>query len=618
VRWPDDWKEPDDADLRLIGPKGWIFGEAIVVVREGERVFLGFGHTPPQGAARIVIMPKPEEVLKDQTRIQRELTVWTGGFAQYADAPKNSFAERRAEALGQAIRQNQGLFTEIARMALGRWKTVDDAALHEAIQAVRDRQHDRAILLLGLLGMVARFGDKPEFPENIKEQVQAVALAFAYRAIGLEQETESRQLLLAACALLAGQLFPQSFFTLENLDGSQLQQQGERQVHEWLRPRLAYGCAEWHALAAMEEVLASLAHVVDFTKQEETFELASLLLDKLFISLALNSFKGVYGCAHQRAHSPAQRSALFDPISGVCRLMFGSGAYNVRLGGVVSLACLQNYDFPELIAGIAQDLPKEMFHRERHALPGSPEANLVVYKTPDHMLASAQDYRPGELGSAEHLWQATFGPSALVYVNHPASAREKDALVPNFWLGNRVLPRLAQWKDVLIALHQLPEDDWMGFTHAYFPAYAFDEYALRGNWAFARKGDGYLALTASNGFRLMKTGGGAYQELRAAPGSAAWICHMGRKALDGEFADFQERILALPVNFDGLSVRLATLRGEELSFGWQSPLLVDGQEQPLAGFKHFDNPYCQAELPCQGMDVRFGDDLLRLNFGSLS
>ena len=64
---------------------------------------------------------------------------------------------------------------------------------------------------------------------------------------------------------------------------------------------------------------------------------------------------------------------------------------------------------------------------------------------------------------------------------------------PNFWHGNYVLPRVAQWKDVLVAIHKLPEDDWMGFTHAYFPVYAFDEYALRERrerpqWAFAQKG----------------------------------------------------------------------------------------------------------------------------------
>jgi len=72
---------------------------------------------------------------------------------------------------------------------------------------------------------------------------------------------------------------------------------------------------------------------------------------------------------------------------------------------------------------------------------------------------------------------------------------------------------------VVIAVHQLPDDDWLGFTHAYFPAWAFDEYALRDGWAFARKGEGYLALTAAHGLEFITRGGNAYRELRSTAGA---------------------------------------------------------------------------------------------------
>ena len=123
--------------------------------------------------------------------------------------------------------------------------------------------------------------------------------------------------------------------------------------------------------------------------------------------------------------------------------------------------------------------------------------NKVTYKSPDGMLCSAQDYYSGQRGGQEHIWQATLGHTATVFVTHPASTSESDARQPNYWAGNAVLPRVAQWKDALIAVYEMPKDDWMGFTHAYFPVYAFDEYALQRGWAFARKGDGYLAITVS-------------------------------------------------------------------------------------------------------------------------
>jgi len=230
------------------------------------------------------------------------------------------------------------------------------------------------------------------------------------------------------------------------------------------------------------------------------------------------------------------------------------------------------------------------------------------------MLCSAQDYCPGEKGRLEHIWQATLGPAATVYVTHPACTSEDDARQPNFWAGNALLPRVAQWKDVLIGVYHLPEDDWMGFTHAYFPTYAFDEYILRDGWAFARKGQGYLALKASQGFTLVQRGMYAFRELRSYGQDNIWLCHMGRAALDGDFNTFQSKVLSMTVKYDGQSVHCTTLRGEALSFGWQGLFLRDGQEQPLSGFEHYENPYINARYPCTQMDIQLGEDILRLDF----
>ena len=241
--------------------------------------------------------------------------------------------------------------------------------------------------------------------------------------------------------------------------------------------------------------------------------------------------------------------------------------------------------------------------------------NKVTYKTPDGMLCSAQDYCPGEKGRLEHIWQATLGATSTVFVNHPACTSEDDARQPNFWAGNAILPRVAQWKDVLISVHRLPDDDWMGFTHAYFPTYAFDEYAIKDDrWAFARKGNGYLALMASQGFEFIRHGHYATRELRSYGRNNIWLCHLGRKHLDGDFSAFQKKVLTLPVAFGENSIEFTTLRGETLSFGWDGPFLRDGQEQPLSGFMHYENLFVGSEYPSKQMDIGFGEDLLRLNF----
>ena len=179
-----------------------------------------------------------------------------------------------------------------------------------------------------------------------------------------------------------------------------------------------------------------------------------------------------------------------------------------------------------------------------------------------------------------------------------------------------MLPRVAQWKDTLIAVHELPKDDWMGFTHAYFPTYAFDAYVVLQGWAFARKGDGYLAVTASQGISLVTSGQSAFRELRSYGQQNIWLCHMGRAALDGDFSEFQKRILALEIKYQDASVRFSTLRGETLSFGWTGPFLRNDQEEPLSGFDHYAGLFAVSQYPSRELEIRYGESALRLKFES--
>jgi hypothetical protein len=89
---------------------------------------------------------------------------------------------------------------------------------------------------------------------------------------------------------------------------------------------------------------------------------------------------------------------------------------------------------------------------------------------------------------------------------------------------------------------------------------------------------------------------------------------MGRAATDGDYDRFKGRVQALDISFGQLDVRCETLRGETLAFGWTRPLTVDGEEQPLSGYDHYDGPFCTAPLPAQQMDIRYGEYVLRLHF----
>ena len=174
------------------------------------------------------------------------------------------------------------------------------------------------------------------------------------------------------------------------------------------------------------------------------------------------------------------------------------------------------------------------------------EVNKMTYRTPDAMLSSAQDYRAGEKGYQQHIWQATLGPYAVVFATNPGSYDLGEG--PGYWISNGRMPRNAQYKNVLISIYNIQgharpggfETLPYGFTHAYFPKWAFDEVAevpaaAGGGWVFGRAATDMWACThifLINGrLRAEETG----QEVGVPGLENIWICQVGRKTTDGYF-----------------------------------------------------------------------------------
>ena len=621
--WPDEilnsGQPPYGQDARLQSVSGPIYAQAADIGKPGYQLYLGESATLKQGQYQVVVRPRDWEFYESNIRVTKTLELFVMGKNAFSERPFGSPEERRQEALLTAAYSDNDPFAEVAKMALGYWHDLVPAVLAEAAGRVQRRLADSEIDLLCLLGGLLRFGAHEKFPDEAKNAIGECALNFRYWQDEpghdlLAFEVESRQILFHTCAILAGRCYPQLVFSSSGLTGEQLCQKAESLAKEWIKARCSFGFSSWDAKDAYEKALAALSHLVDLSTTESVWELASVLIDKILFSIAINSFQGVFGSVQKPApETIALKSGLLEATAGITRLFWGMGVNNHHTAGRVSLALMEQYTFPPILAEIAVNSPDELWNQE---LVGPPEAPVkkVTYRTPDGMLSSVQDYHPGERGASEHLWQATFGPESLVFVNHPAFSAETAASSPNFWAGNGSLPRIAQYKDTLVAIYHLPEDAHLQYTHAFAPIKAFDETTQHGNTLFLRKGQGYLALTASQPLEAQKSGPGAHREFRAYGRQVIWLCQMGRAASDGSFADFQEKILAKPPDFDALSVSCQTARGEKLAFAWQGALTINEVEPTRAENLHFDNPYTRAEFPCREMEIKTENYLLRLNF----
>lgn len=251
-------------------------------------------------------------------------------------------------------------------------------------------------------------------------------------------------------------------------------------------------------------------------------------------------------------------------------------------------------------AGNIKSIAKSTAFEPDRALLGT--VNKLTFRTPDYMLSAAQDYRPGEMGSQHHILQATLSPDAVVFVTNPGALADSGDRTPTYWGGSNRLPRVAQYRNVLVCLFRIKmtkaigERDVYAFTHAYFPREAFDEVLSDGGWHFGRVGDGYLAIHSSQPARWAENGEFAGREIVADGKKNVWIIQMGRRADDGDFTAFRESILDAELEINNLDVAYNAPGVGRLEFGWSGPLRVDGVEIPLDDYPRVDNPYCRSEF----------------------
>jgi hypothetical protein len=253
------------------------------------------------------------------------------------------------------------------------------------------------------------------------------------------------------------------------------------------------------------------------------------------------------------------------------------------------------------------------------------QVDKLTFRTPDYQLSSAQDYHPGGIGNQHHVWQATLSPDAVVYTTHPGSpAAGDDDRTPTYWGGTNRFPRVAQYKNTLVAIYDLEnytvigQRNFYSYTHAFFPRWAFERVESVENWNFGKAGDSYIALYSSTPPVWTEHGRDAGVEIVANSLRNVWITILGRRADDGSFEDFKRAVLAAPPVVNGFSVEYTAPRIGLVKFGWTGPFTVAGLKIPLHGFKRFDNPFCRTDFDTRKFVISAGGSRFTLDFENIS
>ncbi|WP_245746585.1 hypothetical protein [Nocardia altamirensis] len=504
-----------------------------------------------------------------------------------------------------------GIARALARHCLDPAEKLSDDDLAPALWMIESRADCADFEAVGLVHLWRRLDT---WSPAQRERVEQALLGFKYwiDQPGLDAMcyfTENHQFVWHTAEAMIGELFPAAQFGNTGWSGREHAEHGTRLAEDWMRQKLAGGFSEFDSNAYLAIDALALVTWIEFAPDDQLRRLAEVLLDKALFTLASNSWRGVHGAAHGRSYVPTLRSSRFEETAPIMWILWGTGSLNGAVLPATALATATQYRLPELIRAVATEIPDEWdgrqvysgTYRRHHDLLERPyRSDLRVWRTPEAMLSSVQDYRSGLPGLQEHIWGATLGPEVQVFATHPATDSTSSSARPNAWAGHRVLPRAHQHRDTVLVLHRIPEADRLGTTHLWFPTPHFDEWTTHGPWLAGRVGDGFVAVATSGGFRARTTGDGCGQTWLPNGDGLAYVATVGRATTDSSFADFVSALTEPVFTPDAVSFRARD--GRTLALSWPGVFTVNGSAAlDSADTTHLDNP---------AVHVPFGADQL--------
>lgn len=468
----------------------------------------------------------------------------------------------------------------LARKALGIENPRDAEYFDTTLQQIRDRYDCSDFLISGII----RYMKNYEISEDLKKKIDDTLINYRYWMSMKGSDamcfwSENHSLLFYSSAMLVGAMYPDSYFPRAEMTGKELSAFGRRLAMEWFDDLDEYGFEEFLSTVYMNVTFACLLNIIDYG-DEEISRRAVKVTDLMVRELSMHTFDGsiiapmgrVYRGVIYPSHQGAQ--SLMNLVNPKTPATYGEGW--------LSYYATSSYKFPEDLVSL-QENPVSTSYSTGDAL-------VRLEKTRSYCLTSVESPRrdgfvrwqnitlsgdaskyenthlytksfnerfhgttciePGVFGYQQHIWSAALSNEAIAFVNNPGGSSDSSSMRPGYWYGNGVMPAVYQEANVLGAIYRIPDSYPIKFTHLYLPECKFDTVETDGNWIFATKEKGYMAIWCSG--VLEKYDDQLFDaERRCYDQDAAYLCVMGSEEDDCSFEAFKSKAKALMPSYDG-------------------------------------------------------------------
>ncbi|NNL66291.1 MAG: hypothetical protein HKP30_08620, partial [Myxococcales bacterium] len=190
--------------------------------------------------------------------------------------------------------------------------------------------------------------------------------------------TENHILIFKVTEYLVGQRYPDQVMTATGQTGAWHRDRARTFLRNWLEERARVGFAEWHSNVYYNLDIRPLLVFIEWADEPTLVRRASMVLDLVFLDIALHLHKGTFGATHGRSYIKDKASATTEDTFGASKFLFEDTAFPYGSRGDATAAVLahaKRYRLPEVIRRIAKyDAP--MVDRERMNLPLEEEPPL--------------------------------------------------------------------------------------------------------------------------------------------------------------------------------------------------------------------------------------------------
>ncbi len=423
-----------------------------------------------------------------------------------------------------------------------------------------------------------------ELDSETLEKFKDTLLNFSYWSDEQGGETmvrnsENHSIGFYSCMLIAGQLFPNELFDKSGRTGAEQKVIALSRIDSWLEEIETNGFEEFQSSAYLKVTLNALLNIYDFCEDSETVKRVGAVIDDVIELAALNTFDGISTGVQGRVY----REVVYPEASDMQRLVSYLSPKMVNESPTLWAVPLitSNYQIKPNVETIIEA------DASRHFIQGGTDISLL--KKQDYFISSvnipcslpntsslSNVYKKSETLKQAHIWTASIGAGADVFVNNPGTYTDSGTQRPDYWYGELNAPKIKMCGSTVYEIYNIKESSPVKFTHAFWPGGMFDEQHIEGHFLFARKGEGYIGLWCSNELA-------PYSDLlvgceyRAYGTKTAWVCTASCKNEAGSFESFiaEFKKAGYKFNIDNLTL----CAGSETIMGWNMPdIYINGDE----------------------------------------